>query len=778
MHQQQVSELAKPPSPEEQLRGSWQFAAACQFIFSFGLDLGLSVDLTTETLEAALSGDHSELIVEVFVRLLRVCTANRFINNQTWVEYLKREFLRRDLDLMPFPDEMLYYQPPPPSQPPSSDKAVKEESKDGITDGEASSSESPKHHTISNGHAYSAHDTSPSSMEDTEEQQSVKKEEDDEGSGDANADLPPVVPLRLQPEDFWKLSPSDRAICLYVACEWQLDDPERFRRMMKVDTDAEHWRVDPVGFDARGGVYYLFDDNRLFVFQPPPPPTPPRKTSASGKRKRKSGGGRRRRVSSRRAASAPSAEREMDGDEAGEEEGEEEKTILSSPRETWTLVARTLEDWEAIESLLPPASKDADEQYLRQTLIEDISPKVLEDLRAQAKEQAIQEALLFRKRSSRLIRKEEEERERVMHTRERRSMRVQASRIQQEEEGRQERALSRERRAQRREARVAQQRLEPNGSSASLMADEEMANRGRPRRRSQRAAQSGGSTVIYGDHNASRREGEEEESWEFDCVCGKHGRNYDDGEEMVACERCEVWQHVGCVRALDEGTAKDAEAKGTEVNGADPNGTRPGDAAQSDKGMDWSSFSYYCPRCREVRRSQSQSGNDEDYDPSLDLINVEDDMSDDDGSRVVRKEEQSEQDDVDVDVDMDVDVDVGDNRDAFPSSETQASIIPEEKAKGEEARIIENPSLVPRMPTPTLFTKESLTPFLAHSTPIKSEEKPAEGNKARDGGRAEELMREKKSDEKEEQADEGASSVSLVTGRVKAEGDEYPPLPQ
>jgi hypothetical protein len=36
------------------------------------------------------------------------------------------------------------------------------------------------------------------------------------------------------------------------------------------------------------------------------------------------------------------------------------------------------------------------------------------------------------------------------------------------------------------------------------------------------------------------------DDWIFDCVCGKSGKNFDDGSKMVACEKCDVWQHVSC----------------------------------------------------------------------------------------------------------------------------------------------------------------------------------------------------------------------------------------
>ncbi|VVT46407.1 uncharacterized protein SAPINGB_P001198 [Magnusiomyces paraingens] len=39
----------------------------------------------------------------------------------------------------------------------------------------------------------------------------------------------------------------------------------------------------------------------------------------------------------------------------------------------------------------------------------------------------------------------------------------------------------------------------------------------------------------------------ENEHWTFDCYCGIHGEDYDDGTPVVACGGCEIWLHVGCL---------------------------------------------------------------------------------------------------------------------------------------------------------------------------------------------------------------------------------------
>ncbi|KAJ2784673.1 hypothetical protein H4R18_000964 [Coemansia javaensis] len=77
------------------------------------------------------------------------------------------------------------------------------------------------------------------------------------------------------------------------------------------------------------------------------------------------------------------------------------------------------------------------------------------------------------------------------------------------------------------------------------------------------------------DGNNNHRQDHSDDSWMFACLCGVRGQNYDDGRAMTACERCAVWQHLGC--------ALRAEAR------------RIGRPIDED---DWASVAYVCPGCR------------------------------------------------------------------------------------------------------------------------------------------------------------------------------------
>ncbi|SPO40373.1 uncharacterized protein PSFLO_05855 [Pseudozyma flocculosa] len=78
-----------------------------------------------------------------------------------------------------------------------------------------------------------------------------------------------------EPRGWDRLSLDDKITCLHNLCEWQLQDPERFRKLVKSEEDTTTWRVSPIGWDAEDNAYWLFDDNRIWIQRPAPPPPQP-----------------------------------------------------------------------------------------------------------------------------------------------------------------------------------------------------------------------------------------------------------------------------------------------------------------------------------------------------------------------------------------------------------------------------------------------------------------------------------------------------------------------
>ena len=67
-----------------------------------------------------------------------------------------------------------------------------------------------------------------------------------------------------------------------------------------------------------------------------------------------------------------------------------------------------------------------------------------------------------------------------------------------------------------------------------------------------------GSSVTLSDHGATPAKASHLVEDRVDCHCGA---KIDDGQYMIACELCDVWQHTQCNSILDE-EVKAAEASG------------------------------------------------------------------------------------------------------------------------------------------------------------------------------------------------------------------------
>ncbi|WWD18222.1 hypothetical protein CI109_102672 [Kwoniella shandongensis] len=98
-------------------------------------------------------------------------------------------------------------------------------------------------------------------------------------------DIKCLLGTEEEPVEWATLGLGQKVGILHELCEWQLEDPARFRGLLKSEDDAVSWRIDPVGWDKEGNTYWLFDDNRLWIQRlPPPPPRPAKKTSQKAKK--------------------------------------------------------------------------------------------------------------------------------------------------------------------------------------------------------------------------------------------------------------------------------------------------------------------------------------------------------------------------------------------------------------------------------------------------------------------------------------------------------------
>ncbi|KZT57903.1 hypothetical protein CALCODRAFT_508475 [Calocera cornea HHB12733] len=82
----------------------------------------------------------------------------------------------------------------------------------------------------------------------------------------------PLLGTEDEPVEWSELRPEQRIEAVHMVTEWMFVNPNGIRRKMKDEESAFLWRVEPIGYDAKKGAYWLFDDNRLWVQRLPPKP--------------------------------------------------------------------------------------------------------------------------------------------------------------------------------------------------------------------------------------------------------------------------------------------------------------------------------------------------------------------------------------------------------------------------------------------------------------------------------------------------------------------------
>ncbi|PHH79442.1 hypothetical protein CDD80_4786 [Ophiocordyceps camponoti-rufipedis] len=287
-------------------------------------------------------------------------------------------------------------------------------------------------------------------------------------------------------------------------------------------------RIEPYGWDKEDRTYFVLDDNRVYRLTEAPP------TQARSKPKSKPAksarAGRRNRTT------------ETDMTDKGDDDGLGGKM--------WECVAVTLQD---VQSLLGNFAKtrDENEKILRRQLQTHLVPILEKMEEAQKRKQAQKERELLNlakmanaKRSSRIAGKvekrklEEQAKEDELKERQSEVMKVREEQKRQRlERDRDFRMFSRQRRLQEREAR----RLQHKEELAQLSEDSRHTSTGAGRMSERRLE-----AEIEKKKQSLEDLDREEEEWAFDCICGLFG-HVDDGTHCVACERCNVWQHSGCL---------------------------------------------------------------------------------------------------------------------------------------------------------------------------------------------------------------------------------------
>ncbi|KAF8802419.1 hypothetical protein BYT27DRAFT_7112212 [Phlegmacium glaucopus] len=235
-------------------------------------------------------------------------------------------------------------------------------------------------------------------------------------------------------------------------------------------------------------------------------------------------------------------------------EESEELEVSDSTHVEWETICTTLEEWERIAARFEKATHYS-EKALYKVFSHDIVPIATQELREIEQKHRLEEALIHRKRSSRIASKESEREETRLATKKKqedeakltRARRMEA-RLQKEEAGRLKRETAREQRRKERE---------DAGSSTS-----------------HRSINYPPEHKIEGERGLSRNSSRTPvDDWELCCeICHRQGVNIDDGVPMMSCALCSKWQHILCHNKRDQ--------------------------AAGHPPQNWDSVEFICQRCR------------------------------------------------------------------------------------------------------------------------------------------------------------------------------------
>ncbi|KZT19238.1 hypothetical protein NEOLEDRAFT_1183554 [Neolentinus lepideus HHB14362 ss-1] len=222
----------------------------------------------------------------------------------------------------------------------------------------------------------------------------------------------------------------------------------------------------------------------------------------------------------------------------------------------WELIAVTLYEWEHVAEQFA-GSTHYSEKALYKRLANDIVPVVTEQLRELEKKKKLEEAIVHRKRSSRIAFKESAREQARMEAEKRmeeekalaRARRAEA-RQKQEEEARTRREEARERRRREKEEKEekGKEEEEKANNAESSTANGNGLTQGSRFDPSQPPTRSGTASGVQTPSTSD---------WEVDCeVCSRRGINLDGDIPLVQCEVCKKWQHQRCHDRVDDMTGR------------------------------------------------------------------------------------------------------------------------------------------------------------------------------------------------------------------------------
>jgi len=212
-------------------------------------------------------------------------------------------------------------------------------------------------------------------------------------------------------------------------------------------------------------------------------------------------------------------------------------------------VCVTLYDWRTFPEQFAK-SRDPDEKALYTLLTKQVGPTIIAVLVEKLQEIARQEAVLNRKRSSRIATIQLSKEEALRAETAQREMEERMERTRYEETRHEREAAEHARREQERDSRLREREERALAREEAIMAkakeESEKAEQAEKDRQHRAKRREEGFTVVTPTPGEGGN-GSQADRWELNCeVCKKTGWNVDDDEDVVACEDCGRWQHMKC----------------------------------------------------------------------------------------------------------------------------------------------------------------------------------------------------------------------------------------
>ncbi|TFK19694.1 hypothetical protein FA15DRAFT_165056 [Coprinopsis marcescibilis] len=280
---------------------------------------------------------------------------------------------------------------------------------------------------------------------------------------------------------------------------------------------------------------------------------------------------------------------ELSDDDASEpqselEEEEKEKSPTPEPEPEpepvnenfveWETLCVTLAEWESFPEQFAKSTHYTERAFYKY-LTTEIIPDVVAELKELEHKRRLEEALSHRKRSSRLAQREHDKEAAKIAAHKKaeedaqnaRTRRLEA-RQQREEEERLKKEKAREERRANREAKAVNSTRD-NSMARSSHEDDHPSSDADSKTK---AKSNGQAKSVPRGSKTSTGSRTPNEDWELDCeICGKRGKNLDDGKPMMSCGYCSKWQHIPCHDKKDQ--------------------------AQGRPKRDWNKIEFFCQRC-------------------------------------------------------------------------------------------------------------------------------------------------------------------------------------